>query len=857
MKRKTYAVLMALPGNEFSMGVVEGAAQASEKAQANLIICPSGIIERDYLLNDKSLYRYQYSVLGSFLGNASIDGAVIEHGTINCLQDQDARKKYLAQIQGMPVVLLAKHEEGYPSICFDNEAGIRELVDHMVTEHGCSKIGFLSGPRNNEDAQIRLHAFTSQMQKHGIEVGEDWIEYGDFTVDVRMQMSKLMGRHPDMEALICSNDFMAEGACEFLTALGKKPGKDMLITGFDDIKNAFLMDPPLTTVKADARKLSYRALDAIATGEDLFSLTDIPTEVVYRHSCGCDSDKIQGLDSVLRESAINKLREEKLDSDFCGEIEYVMKDIIFYQDHDEKWPEALLRSFERMGCSKTFMFFYDKPIHHGETDQWAMPDNIQMRGSLIGGAYTYYPEGVKNYNPEQLFKADFMDSPRPMKLLALPIFFMEKQVGLILTECRHEFVKYSFQMGSMISNCIEMIWIHHHNKQIQKNLVAANQAKSQFLANMSHEIRTPINAVIGMDEMILRESNQDAVKGYAEDISNAAQSLLSIVNDILDFSKIESGKMTIIPVNYHLGNMVRALFKQLSFRVVEKDISFKLDLDEELPSVLKGDDIRVKQVLTNLLTNAIKYTHQGSILVSVTGVVEDKRVKLHVSVKDTGIGIHKEDLDRLFEKFARVDEEKNRSIEGTGLGLNIVAGILNLMGTSLEVKSEYGVGSEFFFDLYQDIIDPTPIRKKVVGDTKGPSEERRKYVAPGARILLVDDSAMNRKVIKNLLKECQMEFDEAKNGEECVELFASGKYDMVLLDHMMPVMDGMEAIKRIRELPGYVQGRPPIIALTANAIVGADQMYLAAGFDTYLSKPVLPAALDELMIRMMPGIQFV
>ncbi|MBQ0043271.1 MAG: substrate-binding domain-containing protein [Lachnospiraceae bacterium] len=856
MNRKNYAVMMALPGNEFSTSVVEGAAEAAKEVNANLLVFPNGILDANSP-EFNMLYRYQYSTLSSFLGCKSIDGAVVEYGTINLMLNADAKRSYLSQIKGVPTVLLAEKAEGFPGVCFDNKIGIRKLVQHLVLDHGYTKIGFLSGAKDNTDAVARLEAFREECDNLGLAIGDDWIEYGNFTSEVSAQMAHLLGRHPDIQVLMCANDDMAIAACQFLRDMGKKPGEDIYITGFDDRVKSRLMRPSLTTIKADAAKLSYKALKAIDNNEDLFAIEDVPTEVMLRRSCGCQSRESDvEVEERFRIDALSKLEELEKDKAFMGEVEFVMKETLLHMDEAAGWSQAILKAFGRMGSHRSFLLFYDKPVEHKISDSWKMPEKLNLCASMIEDRFNYYEPGEKVYMTDELFRADFMDSTKAMTMLVLPVFFLEKQMGLIITECPIQFVQFAFPMGSMISNMIEMIHTQQENKRIQAELVSANQAKSQFLASMSHEIRTPINAVIGMNEMIKRESTQEEIRGYSADIGSAASNLLGIINDILDFSKIESGKMTIIPVPYHLGNTVKSLFKQLSFKVIEKDISFELNMNEDLPAILKGDDLRIKQVITNLLSNAVKYTDSGKIILEVNGKLVENGLILHVAVKDTGIGIREEDMKKLFEKFERVDETRNRSIEGTGLGLSIVSGFLHLMGSELRVKSEYGKGSEFYFDLFQEIEDATPLRSYVSKEKRHGSEGRIKYIAPGARVLLVDDNPMNRKVIKNLMKNTQVVFDEATNGKECVEKYANDKYDVVLLDHLMPIMDGIEAINRIKELPNYEKGKPPIVALTANAISGIEQKYKDAGFDTYLAKPVLPAVLDEMMVNMLPNVEF-
>ncbi|MBE5862623.1 MAG: response regulator [Lachnospiraceae bacterium] len=383
---------------------------------------------------------------------------------------------------------------------------------------------------------------------------------------------------------------------------------------------------------------------------------------------------------------------------------------------------------------------------------------------------------------------------------------------------------------------------------------ASNKAKSDFLAEMSHEIRTPINAVLGMNEMILREAQEANVLHYAENIQDSGKTLLSIVNDILDFSKIEDGKLEIHPVAYDLSRLLVNLVNSIQERAKAKKLELVVEVDEKLPSRLRGDDVRVSQVIMNLLTNAVKYTERGRVTFSVhEGRRDGENVYLDVCVKDTGIGIREEDRAKLFESFERLEEKRNRHIEGTGLGMAIVVKLLSMMESEIHLESNYGKGSAFSFRLRQGIVNAEPLGNY---EERVRTSERRKMekaylYAPGASILIVDDNRMNLEVAKNLLKRAGIQPDLAISGMEAIEMIRRKFYHVVLLDHMMPKMDGIETLAKLKE-ERLLGERTAVIALTANAIVGARERYLAAGFDDYLPKPIDSAELDEKLAEYLP-----
>lgn len=404
----------------------------------------------------------------------------------------------------------------------------------------------------------------------------------------------------------------------------------------------------------------------------------------------------------------------------------------------------------------------------------------------------------------------------------------------------------------------------------------ANTAKSEFLASMSHEIRTPINAVLGMNEMILRESLQARdqttkeqpelhtyltnISNYAGNIDSAGKNLLAIINDILDFSKIESGKMEITEANYKFSSVLNDISNVISFRAKDKGLEFKIEVDEDLPDGLFGDELRIRQIMTNLLGNAVKYTKEGSVTLYVgkekDAVVEkDKMLNLIIAVKDTGIGIKQEDIGKLFQKFERVDLQQNSTVEGSGLGLAITKNLLELMNGTVKVESVYGEGSTFTVTLPQRVVSV-----EAVGDFKTKFEKsvqeaeqyHESFRAPNAHILIVDDTRMNLLVAVGLLKKTELIIDTAASGLEAIALAKTIRYDLILMDQRMPEMDGTETMRRIKAIENGLNLETPFICLTADAVSGARAHYLAEGFTDYLTKPIDSSALERTLIKYLP-----
>lgn len=400
-------------------------------------------------------------------------------------------------------------------------------------------------------------------------------------------------------------------------------------------------------------------------------------------------------------------------------------------------------------------------------------------------------------------------------------------------------------------------------RETMEDLKVASRAKSEFLANMSHEIRTPINGILGMNAMLLKECKEESLKEYALNIHSAGHSLLSIINSILDISKIESGKMELIPADYELFSVMNDCYNMVASKAEDKGLSFKLDVNPRLPSGLYGDEVRVRQIMNNLLSNAVKYTETGFVKLSVDfefsegelDFQQGGKIYLKIMVCDSGMGIRKDDLSKLFQMFQRIDENRNRTIEGTGLGLNLTKKLVEMMDGTITASSEYGKGSTFSVRIPQLVRNTEPMgdfSQKYRTFVARTESQKETFIAPDRRILVVDDVKMNLKVVEGLLKESRIRVDSVTSGKAALDLVQRTRYDVIFLDHMMPDMDGVETLRHMRLLSGNLNRMTPVIMLTANAIIGAKEFYLKEGFSDYLSKPIKESELIFLLRKHLP-----
>ena len=401
--------------------------------------------------------------------------------------------------------------------------------------------------------------------------------------------------------------------------------------------------------------------------------------------------------------------------------------------------------------------------------------------------------------------------------------------------------------------------LQQKNVELKAAMNAAQKAEGArdiFLANMSHELRTPINTILGLNELILRESQEETIKEYARDIRQAGNVLLTLVSDILDFSKLEADRLDLNEGIYDVSSLLNDLINSVSVPLRRKRLDLKLEIAQDMPYKLQGDEIHIRQIISNLLSNAVKFTEKGRVTLYFQWkeITEDE-IELNVIVKDTGIGIKEEDIPKLFRAFQRMDSTARSKNDRTGLGLAITKRLVEMMGGELSVQSVYSKGSAFSFHIRQKVVDRSPLGdfdKNYRESLRSIDDYHERFIAPMGRVLIVDDNAMNLAVAQGLLKGTRLQVDVASSGEECLELIKRKTYHVICMDHMMPVMDGVETLHAIRKLEGNPSRDIPVIALTANAVAGARELYLNEGFQDYLTKPIDADKFENMLIEYLP-----
>lgn len=855
-RRRTIGLLVDYLEMPYSGRIVQGCIAAAKEEDINLIIYPgTSVTYRHTFLEKQNVPErfsgkdyFQRTIVYEYARKDQLDGIIIPIVTIGTEMTEEEQNQFLDSFN-IPVMLLEKKRNGNSSLVFEKN-GVELTIKHLVEECGKTHIAYISGPINNEDAMDRIQDYRKMMKKYNLNYPEDYIVYGDFTQFCQDAIERMFAKYyKELDAICVANDSMCIALYQIMKKYGMTPGVEIAVTGYDDSDIAIHSEPRLTSVKADAEGMGRQAVHKLLKMIDSKTIEQetLPIQLKRRASTGwaedTDAASCYKLANDSYELAAGINNETSMKNVFINSIATDMLEHLHDRTEELK---SFTFDIQQAGIEEGYLYLQEQSFEQSTDAPWMLP-NTHMEEMFYN----------KHLNVERIGTAAKRDVSELLKpvladgeshiLVCYPIRLGEEQYGIMYLGYETSFKMDIYSIANQLATAL-------HISSLVEKLAHATEAKSIFLANMSHEIRTPINAVLGMDEMILRESSESQIREYALDIQAAGKNLLSIINDVLDFSKIESGKMELVLGEYDLASRIHDIMNMIQIKAQSKGLYMKLELDETLPAGLYGDDNRIQQILVNLLNNAVKYTNEGGVTLSIGGRVQDDIVKLHFEVRDTGIGIREEDIDKLFAKFERIEEQRNRNVEGTGLGMSIVVYLLNKMGSKLCVESEYGKGSCFSFDLEQRVVHAEPI---------GNLEERLKeqnasysyeaaFVAPDARILVVDDNEINRKVFEQLLKASKVQVDCAESGRVCLELAKQKSYDIIFMDHMMPDMDGIETLQQLNSLSENKSSKAVVIALTANAIAGAREVYLAAGFDGYMTKPIVPKMLEQIIMERLP-----
>ena len=863
-KRKNIALFLAMLENEFSEAVLEGAVKGAEEIDANLLVFPIGLIDGAYSDKLSNTYRYQYNTLSSFLRSKSIDGAIIEYGTIVSTIEESKKEKFLNELGDMPVVLLVEEAKNHSSILVNNKSGLEQVMDHLINDHKYTKIGFISGPQNNQDAIERLEVYTRKMKDAGLYLGEDWVRYGNFSIYSEEVVTSLVESHPDIEAIVFANDHMAMGAYPVLEKLGRKPGKDIFVTGFDNIPSSVLMDPPLTTVMADTKELSYRAVLELDKNEPLPDRIFVDTYMVNRESCGCSHEVVKKLDDPsslfvadsdrLKDTTREKIKESEKRKQFQIELGNIVREMVFYQDSELEWYSFVFDILKKLEFGSGYLMLYEDCIYHRDHTQWTQPEYGSLVGYYKNEEKHLYDKGDYVCKIDNFFNESILEQDNRYDLLVVPLFFRENQYGLVMIDSDYRFFQFVTHIASQIGSTLEIMNIVSKQDKIKKELTAISDSRVRFLASMANMALEPIHDILGINEVLSEKNDSDSeYNKYSKEINRSATELINIVNSLLDYSRLESGKLTIVPIKYNLNELLDDISDIVKSKADSRNLELRLSVDGELPCGLIGDYSRIKQIIGHLLNMSIIHTFDGYVELNITGTVNNDLAYIDFEIVDSGMGMREEDIAFLMEGKKDSSLVRGDTDEVERLGFSIVKGILELMNSSLYVDSEINKGASFRFRLCQKITDATPVNadisKKFIISQKN---DKRVFSAPEVNVLVIDDDELNRTVIKALLNKYDINVIEADSGRYAIELMGKYSFDLVIMDHMMNDLDGVETLAIMKKTEAFKENPIPVIVLTSNLHLDAESSYLKIGFDGNISKPIPPAELNRMLIDFLP-----
>lgn len=543
-KRKNIALFMALLENEFSAAVLDGAVKGAKEFDTNLIVFPMGLIDGAYSDMVVNNFRYQYNVLSSFLKSNSIDGAIVEYGTIASLLSEEAKKVFLESVSSeVPTILLSEDAEGFASICANNKVGLKHVIEHVIIDHKCSKIGFVSGPKNNHDACERLDVYRETLKEHNIFEGEDWISYGDFSIFSENAVVELLEKHSDIEAIIFANDHMALGAYNVLKRYGRIPGENIIVTGFDNIPSSILADPPLTTVVADTKGLSYRAVKELVSDKKPEGKMYIDTHMIARGSC-CSIDELykrQSNDDVfaVEDDSLNDITKEKIlegekRKNFVVELGNMLREMVFHQDSKLEWYSSVLDTMKKLDFGSSYIFLYDDYIYHRNHTPWNQPENVNLVGYYNLTEKNVYNSGEVRCNVNSIIEYDFFQKEHRYDLVVMPLFFRENQYGYMFVESEHMYFQFAFQVASQISSTLEIMRIMTDQERIREEFERDKKQRKDFIHKMNTSLAEPYNAIKELSDK-MRDSSYDNMKSDFSLLSNDLDKIADMLEEVTDY----------------------------------------------------------------------------------------------------------------------------------------------------------------------------------------------------------------------------------------------------------------------------------------------------------------------------------
>ena len=770
----------------------------------------------------------------------SLDGVIIFSGFIVHMIGNENFEKYAAKISNkLPLVSISYFLPGAPSIIADNVAGTYNAAEHLIRVHGKKKIAFVKGPNGHPEAEDRLEGYKRALAENGIPYDERYIFHGNFDQDSgRNAVIKLL-EMPELsaDAIMASNDVSARGVLNELKNNNLSAPFDFAVTGFDDDKFSAAFRPPISTAQQDFYKFGVIAAETLfnqITGKPVEKINHVPPVFVERQSCGCSAGEISDVRPSYEEDRKEREFREIALRDNRWKVRRIAGNLVLIFDIDSL-GEELYKSLPEISIDAAVIGLYKSPIKSGA------PEADRTIDTLIGFDRDK-KFNIKNNNGSPILFSDYstvegfdFDSER-RDLFFFPLFFKDEEFGVMLLPYDADISVDTYEtLRVNISTAIKGAQLINEIKHQNELLNEASKAKSNFLSSMSHEMRTPMNAIIGMTTIGKKSKEPEEKDKALEKIEDASSYLLGVINDILDMTKIEANKLELSPVEFNFDRMLQKVVTVVNFRVEEKNQEFTVFIDEKIPKFVVGDEQRLSQVVTNLMSNAVKFTPEGGKirLEAFLSSEDDNECELCISVADNGIGISQKQQEKLFQAFEQAESGTSRKYGGTGLGLVISKNIIELMGGRIWIESEIGKGSKFIFTI------------KLARSEKNPRSLLSDNINwENVRVMAVDNEAETRDLFLNIFKELGICCDVASDGlEACSLIEERGEHDIYFIDWVMPNMDGIELTKKIKSS----SRSEPVVAVMMTALEWEQikDKALAAGADKCLTKPLFTSMIID------------